>query len=83
MQWKMSLTSLLVACIRKYSVMTCTLCLLSMAVKSFAFVNLVTDEERVNMAVNELSEIFQFSNKLFVEFRKGSKYEYLKVGEYR
>ena len=47
-------------------------------VKSFAFVNLVTDEERAIMAVNELSETFHFGNKLFVEFRKGSKYEYLK-----
>jgi len=48
------------------------------SVKSYAFVNLFTTEERAIMAVNELSETFQFGNKLFVEFRKGSKYEYLK-----
>eukprot|EP00092_Neocalanus_flemingeri_P024580 GFUD01026659.1.p1 GENE.GFUD01026659.1~~GFUD01026659.1.p1 ORF type:complete len:1744 (+),score=379.20 GFUD01026659.1:118-5349(+) len=47
-------------------------------VKSYAFVNLVTTEERAITAVNELSETFHFGNKLFVEFRKGSKYEYLK-----
>jgi len=47
-------------------------------VKSYAFVNLVTVEQRAITAVNELSETFHFGNKLFVEFRKGSKYEYLK-----
>eukprot|EP00090_Calanus_glacialis_P044057 TRINITY_DN7828_c0_g1_i2.p1 TRINITY_DN7828_c0_g1~~TRINITY_DN7828_c0_g1_i2.p1 ORF type:complete len:1480 (+),score=299.56 TRINITY_DN7828_c0_g1_i2:117-4556(+) len=47
-------------------------------VKSYAFVNLVTTEQRAITAVNELSETFHFGNKLFVEFRKGSKYEYLK-----
>ena len=46
-------------------------------VKTYAFVNLETTEERAMAAVAELSGTFQFENKISVQFRKGSKYEHL------
>ena len=48
-------------------------------VKTFAFVNVETTEERAMAAVHQLSGTFQFDNKIFVQFRKGSKYEHLNI----
>ena len=50
-------------------------------VKNFAFVNVETTEERAVTAVHQLSGTFQFDNKIFVQFRKGSKYEHLNTGD--
>ena len=50
-------------------------------VKNYAFVNVDTTEERAKAAVAELSGSFQLENKLFVQFRKGSKYEHLNSQE--
>ena len=46
-------------------------------VKTFAFVSLETTEERALAAVHQLSGTFHLDNKIFVQFRKGSKYEHL------
>ena len=48
-------------------------------VKSYGFVNILTVEERAMAAVADLSGSFHHDIKLFVQFRKGSKYEHLNV----
>ena len=50
-------------------------------VKTFAFVNVETTEDKAMAAIHQLSGTLQFDNKIFVQFRKGSKYEHLNKGD--
>merc|ERR1719239_1438838 len=50
-------------------------------VKTFAFVNVETTADRAMAAIHQLSGTLQFDNKIFVQFRKGSKYEHLNKGD--